>query len=176
MERQNHGFVFEKEMIEKYHIIPSETYTSVWDGTLNNIPVSIKLEQRGSDIELADFRRNALNQNDFYLIVGFWDKDKTNIIETHILFIPGQKWHNLFPTHFIDDFSEMLHNITNDKEDDKKWKEMIKTQKARWQKETNNLIRPRFKRDHKSQKRVQCAINNRDFYKYFIPTYGVELN
>ena len=70
----------------------------------------------------------------------------------------------------------MLHNITNDREDDEKWKEMIKTQKIRWQKETKNLIRPRFKRDHKSQKRVQCAINNKDFYNYFIPTYGVELN
>lgn len=53
---------------------------------------------------------------------------------------------------------------------------MIKAQKARWQKETNNLIRPRFKRDHKNQKRIQCAINNKDFYKYFIPNYGVELN
>ena len=77
---------------------------------------------------------------------------------------------------YLEYFSEMLHNITNDKEDDEKWKEMIKTQKTRWQKETNNLIRPRFKRDHKSQKRVQCAINNKDFYNYFIPTYGVELN
>ena len=27
------------------------------------------------------------------------------------------------------------------------------------------FIRPRFKRDHKSQKRIQCAINNKDFFK-----------
>lgn len=176
MERQNHGFVFEKEMIEKYHIIPSKNYTSIWDGTLNNIPVSIKLEQYGSDVELADFHRNALNQEDFYLIVGFWDKEKTNIVETHTLFVSGPQWHKMFPIHFIDDFSDMLENITNDREDDEKWKQMIKAQKARWQKETNNLVRPRFKRDHKSQKRIQCAINNKDFYKYFIPNYGVELN
>ena len=30
---------------------------------------------------------------------------------------------------------------------------------------TSNLVRPRFKRDHKSQKRIQCAINNKDFYQ-----------
>ena len=53
-ERQKHGFNFEQYVKEKYQITLSNEYTSKWDGVLNTIPVSIKLEQYGSDIELAD--------------------------------------------------------------------------------------------------------------------------
>lgn len=55
MERQSHGFSFEKYIKQKYNIIPNSNYTGKWDGWLNNIPVSIKTEQLGSDIEMADF-------------------------------------------------------------------------------------------------------------------------
>ena len=68
----------------------------------------------------------------------------------------------------------MLNNITNDKKDDEKWRKMMQEQKARWKNETSNYIRPRFKRDHKTQKRIQCAINYKDFYAYFVPKYRIE--
>ena len=64
-ERQKHGFTYEKQIIEKMGIIPSNDYTSEWDGFLNNIPVSIKLEQYGSDIELADYFRNSKKKSRF---------------------------------------------------------------------------------------------------------------
>ena len=70
MERQNHGFKFEKSIMADYNIVPSTDYTAKWDGFLDGVPVSIKVERYGSDIELADFRRNATNTEDFYLIVG----------------------------------------------------------------------------------------------------------
>ena len=81
MERQNHGFKFEKSIMEDYNIVPSTDYTAKWDGFLDDVPVSIKVEQYGSDIELADFRRNATNTEDFYLIVGFWEGQKDNIVD-----------------------------------------------------------------------------------------------
>ena len=173
-ERQGHGFKYENSIIQRYSINKSQNYTAEWDGFLDDIPVSIKCIKKGSDIDLGDFKRNATKTSDFYLIVGFWENTKDNIVDEHTLLINGSDWHQLFPEHFIDDFNEMLNNITNDRSDDLKWKQMMKEQRDRWQSETSNLIRPRFKRDHKTQKRIQCAINNKDFYLYFIPKYEVE--
>lgn len=175
MERQKHGFLFEEKIIENFGLIKENNYTSRWDAfTTNGTPVSIKVEKIGSDIELADYFRNADINQDFYLIVGFWKDDKTNIVETRVLKIKGREWQELF----ISEFSELLHDllssITNDKKDDTKWKTKTKEIKKLWKEKTKNLIRPRFKRDHKTQKRVQCAINNKDFYNYFIPRYEVE--
>lgn len=175
-ERQGHGFVFEEYVESKYGVNRNDAqYTAKWDGSLNGIPVSIKTAKIGTDVEMADFRRNAENTEDFYLFVGFWEGEKTNIVDEHVLLIRGEEWHELFPTHFVQDFAEMLDNITNSHEDDAKWRDMIAEQKERWQEETQNLIRPRFKRDHKSQKRVQCAINNGDFFNYFVPKYEKEI-
>ena len=175
-ERQAHGFLFEEYVSDRYGINRDDKgYTAKWDGELNGHPVSIKTEKLGSDIEMADFKRNAQNTEGFYLFVGFWESEKTNIVDEQILFINGDEWHSLFPEHFVTDFSDMLDNITNDRSDDAKWRAMMAEQKARWQSETQNLVRPRFKRDHRSQKRIQCAINNKDFFNHFVKNYKVEV-
>lgn len=172
-ERQAHGFVFEEYVEKEFGVNRSgKTYTDSWDGELNGKPVSIKTAKLGSDVELADFRRNALNTQDFYLIVGFWEGSKTNIVKVEKLLINGSEWHTLFPQHFIADFAALLASVTNDKSDDAKWRSLITAQRKQWQAETGNLIRPRFKRDHKTQKRIQCAINYKDFYNYFVPKYN----
>lgn len=173
-ERQLHGFKYEKNIILKFNLIKSDNYTSIWDAyTLSGYPVSIKLEKRGSDIELGDFFRNINCHQDFYLVVGFWKNTKTNITEEKILFIPWKEWHSLFDDTFINPFKELLNNISNLKEDDDKWKKQISQFRNDWKNKTKNLIRPRFKRDHKRQKRIQCAINNKDFYKYFLYNYEI---
>lgn len=176
-ERQGHGFLFEDFIKNKLNIQPCENghYTYKWDGMLNGYPVSIKTEKLGSDIEMASFSRNAYNTEDFYLIVGFWDKEKTNIVEIKILFISGQEWHTLFDLNIVQECQDLLNSVTNDKSDDEKWKNGRLALTKKWKDNTPNLIRPRFKRDHKNQKRMQCAINNKDFYTYFIPKYGMEL-
>lgn len=172
-ERQQHGFNFEQYIKEKYQVILNDEYTNKWDGLLNKIPVSIKLEQYGSDIELADYFRNSQIEEDFYLIVGFWQGTKSNIIEEHILLINGVEYHKLFDLSFNERFRELLASISNDKKDDALWKKQITLLRKEWSEKTSNLIRPRFKRDHKKQKRIQCAINNKDFYNHFIKQYRV---
>lgn len=174
MERQQHGFKFEQLCQEKYNLILSEDYTSRFDGILNNLPVSIKCEKLGSDIELADYFRNSQITEDFYMIVGFWEGSKDNIVEIHLLKINGYEFHKLFDLSFNARFHELLNNITNDYTDDIKWKTSITLLKKEWKMATPNLIRPRFKRDHKNQKRIQCAINNKDFYEYFIDRYEIK--
>ena len=79
------------------------------------MPVSIKLEQYESDIELADYFRNNQIEEDFYLIVGFWQGTKNNIVEEHILLINGVEYHKLFDLSFNERFKELLANISNDK-------------------------------------------------------------
>lgn len=125
-------------------------------------------------MELADYKRNATNEEDFYLIIGFWEGNKNNIVKIEKLFIRNDFWKTLFVEHFLEDFKNLLSSITNSHDDDEKWKEEIKKLKQQWKKETPNLIRPRFKRDHKNQKRIQCAINYKDLYNYFIPKFGVD--
>lgn len=176
-ERQQHGFKFENYIKEKFNIssCPEGHYTYKWDGILNGCPVSIKTEKNGSDIEMASFIRNAENVDDFYLIVGFWEGNKDNIIAIETLFINGEEWHQLFNNEIVQECQYFLQKITNNVSDDKRWSEGCKVLKDKWNKATPNLIRPRFKRDHKSQKRMQCAINYLDFYNYFIPKYRKEI-
>ena len=112
---------------------------------------------------------------DFYLFVGFWEQDKNNIIENYCLYIPANIWKTLFNFNLQKDFKNLLANITNQISDDLRWKEEINLLRSKWKQTTPNLIRPRFKRDHKNQKRIQCAINNKDFYNYFVKNFQIEV-
>lgn len=176
-ERQVHGFKFESFIKEKYNIepCPEGHYTYKWDGMLNGYPVSIKTEQQGTDVEMASFNRNAENTDNFYLIVGFWEGSKDNIVAIETLFIDGAEWHQIFNEEIVKECQKFLTEITNDYSDDEKWNNGCKILKEKWAQTTPNLIRPRFKRDHKKQKRMQCAINYSDFYNYFIPKYRKEI-
>ena len=173
MERQLHGFSFEQFVADKYGISLSDNYTDKWDGKLGDTPVSIKTEKYGSDVEMADVFRQMDVSEDFYLVVGFWEGDKTNIVEQYILKVNGEEYSSLFNRGFVPRLHDLLDNITNDRSDDANWKAQITQLRKEWKEQTPNLVRLRFKRDHKSQKRIQCAINNKDFYNYFIPNYEV---
>lgn len=175
MERQSHGFDYQKEVVKRLNITESKGYTDKWDGILNGFPVSIKTEKLGSDIEMADYFRISSITEDFYLIVGFWDGEKTNIVDERILFIKGAEFNSLFNPIFGAKFKHLLASITNDRSDDEKWTTMRKELTAEYKQLTPNLVRPRFKRDHKTQKRIQCAINNKDFYNYFVKKYEVKI-
>ena len=176
-ERQKHGFQFESFIKEKFNILPCPEglYTYKWDGMRNGYPVSIKTAQNKTDVEMASFLRNATNTDSFYLIVGFWESSKNNIVTIETLFIDGIEWHSLFNEELVSECQTFLHNISNDVSDDERWNEGCKELKNKWSAMTPNLVRPRFKRDHKTQKRMQCAINYSDFYTYFIPHYRKEI-
>lgn len=174
MERQKAGFVYQEKVIQRYNLLEDENYTGKWDAYYKNIPVSIKLEKYGSDIELADIFRQMDIKENFYLICGFWKNQKNNIIEEHLLYFDWKKYNKYFNLEMKKDFRVLLASITNRKEDDIKWRKSIYELKNKWHDTTPNLIRPRFKRDHKTQKRIQCAINNKDFYSHFLTNYEVK--
>lgn len=180
MERQAHGFSYQAEKIKQYNLstIDPETgkellYTDKWDAFYNNIPVQIKDKRKGGNVELADIFRQSETTEDFILIVGFWETEKTNIIEEHILYIKGNEWHSYFDSTCLYKYQTLLKTITNDHSDDAIWTRETNQLRKEWKKVTPYLIVPRPKRDHKDQKRIQCAINKTTFYKYFLPRYEV---
>lgn len=175
MERQAHGFIYQREVSERFGIKESDTYTSKWDGVLNGLPVSIKTIKKGSSIDMADYFRISSIVEDFYLVVGFWEGEVSNIVEEHILLIKGEEFHSLFPQNFDDKLHDLLNNITNDHADDAKWTSQTKALSAEYKANCPNLVSLRFKRDHKTQKRIQCAINKVPFYNYFLPKYEVKI-
>lgn len=174
MERQKAGFEYQEKCIKKYGLKADNEYTGHWDAYYKDIPVSIKLEKHGTDIELADIFRQMDVKEDFFLLVGFWENEKTNIVEEHLLYIPVKQYNTYFNYKMKEDFHTLLNSISNSENDDKRWKEEITFLRKSWAETTNNYIRPRFKRDHKKQKRIQCAINNKVFYSHFITEYEVE--
>lgn len=150
-ERQSHGFSFQNTIIEKFNLLPDNSYTGKWDAyTKSGIPISIKVAKFGTDVEMADLYRNININQDFILIVGFWSLQKTNIVETHYLFLPYKEWISFFSEKIGQDLKAFLANITNSSIDDEKWKKGISIYKKLWGKETPNLVRLRFKRDHKT--------------------------
>lgn len=167
MKRQKHGFIFEDYIINEYNLTKEIKYTGIYDAyTKDGVPVQIKLEKYNSDIEMADIFRNSQVNSDFILIVGFWSEDKSNIVEQRIVYFTKETYLSFFNYELLKEFESFLKEITNDYSDDIKWKSQIALFKKEWQQKTLNFIRPRFKRDHKKQKRIQCAINNKDFHDY----------
>jgi hypothetical protein len=165
-ERQRHGFLYEALVIQKYGLSKSSKYTSAYDATYENIPVQIKCIKHGCAIELGDYKRNKQKQADFILIVGFWKGDKKNIIREDVLYID----YRLFVDHLRFDgdnaMIEEMKLITNLRIDDGRWGSYVKRYKNLWPK--TNLIDIRFKRDHKKQKRIQCAISWSNWAKFSV--------
>jgi len=175
-ERQSHGFAFQRAIIAKYGLTPDVGYTAQWDAHRGSVPVSIKSAKAGCEVELGDLFRNASIDYDFYMIVGFWSGLSKEIIDERCLLIDGDDWAGLF-THESDQIiKDFLHEITNARNDDAAWRVFVDDMKHRWAVATRNLVRPRFKRDHKIQKRMQCAISWDDFYGYFVPRYECRMD
>ena len=172
--RQNHGFIYESMVIDLYELNKASGYTNEYDAyTHDGIPVQIKCIKKGRSIDLGDIFRNSNKKSDFYLIIGFYTdiiNGKPVIDEEYVLFFTKNQWNGLFIYDDYDSMRSLLNTISNDHSDDKLWKTETKKMINRWKK-VNKYIVPAFKRDHKKQKRIQCRIQNKVFYEYFVKVY-----
>lgn len=166
-ERQGHAFEYESRIINENNIIKSEGYTDKWDAFEGDMPVSVKNIKLNSSVDFGDFRRQTLLNQDFYLYVGFWKGEKTNIVEEYKILVSYNNWKNYFgDTTIISDMLTEMKDISNDRSDDGKWKEFRKKWNSLYkQNNSNPIITLRFKRDHKKQKRIQCGISSTNFKK-----------
>lgn len=163
-ERQKHGFQYELKTIEKYKLVKAESYTCPYDAYYHDIPVQIKCIKFGSNIEMGDYIRNKSKDQNFILIIGFWYGNKTNIIKEEILFINHESFKEYLRFDYDNELIQEMKLISNSREDDIKWKLFCNKYKKLWPK--SNLLHLRFKRDHKKQKRIQCAIPWRLFNQF----------
>lgn len=198
MARQQHGFDFENTLITKHSWTKSKSYTDEFDAyTKKNIPVQIKTVKAGTEIDFGDVFRNADKKHDFILVVAFWKGVKTNIIEQTALHIEADKWRPLFSfadpnalpglvtdghSHIKKALKEEMNLISNMRVDDGRWKQFMTTYKKTWadavptEGPPRRVVELRFKRDHKKQKRLQCAIKLSNWHNYFLNIFpSVEL-
>jgi hypothetical protein len=166
MERQKHGFMYQENVCKRNQLIVDENYTGIWDAyTDMGVPCMIKTFKKGSEIPLSDIFINSRRDKDFYLIYGIWQNKKTNIVEEKKILVDIQKWKELFDWDYYDDFKFWIKNIVSNNLDyDETWKSELKKWKKNWGKD--RLIQPRFKRDHKKQKRIQSAVPNKKINEF----------
>ncbi len=168
-ERQGHGFEYEQSILQRYNLQKC-TYISPFDAMCGPLPIQIKCIKYGGAVELGDYFRNKGKQHDFILIIGFWKGSKQNIVEEWIFLVD----HKVFTEHLTYDedmvMMKELKLITNLREDDGRWRVYCNKHKQRYA-TFNNNIDIRFKRDHKTQKRIQCAISWNNFNNWFKNTF-----
>ena len=95
---------------------------------------------------------------------------KTNIVEEYFLLIPADDWKSFFKREFDDRIRELLANVSHERSYDAIWKEKTRQLSKDY---GESVIKLRAKRDHKKQKRMQCAILYNDFLELY-KKYGVD--
>lgn len=166
-EKQKHGFEYQKYVCIKYDLQPDEKYTGKWDAYQKDTkqPVVIKTHKKGSEIPLSDIFINHDRDRDFIMIIGVWEKEKSNIIQEFKIEVNIDKWKILLGWEFYLELKDWIRNkVSNDYGYDRIWKKEIKDWKLKWG--VNKIIQPRFKRDHKTQRRIQAAIPNKHIKEF----------
>lgn len=177
-ERQKHGFVYQSNVIKKFNLSEQKGYTSEYDATYKQTPVQIKCSKYGSSLELGDYTRNKKKNKDFILAIGLWQLNDTYenklkiITNEYMLYIEHCKYTQQlgYYNEYIETLMyEEFKQITNDIKDDSVWKSFCKKYKLSWRRD--NKISIRFKRDHKHQKRIQCAISWSNFNDWLLKDF-----
>lgn len=165
-EEQKHGFEYEKYFCEKTGAILSNNYRDKFDAYLNNIPIQIKYMKENTEICMGDFFRQSQIDTDFILHIASWKNNINNQKElcsnSLTFFIEAKKWKSefdFFPPILMEEMKTEFSLITNLVVDDDRFHEYTKKYHKYFE---GKFIQLRFKRDHKSQKRIQCAIPNKN--------------
>lgn len=176
-ERQGHGFKYEDEVINRYHLTAESNYTAKWDAYFKGIPVSIKTCKKGSVIYMGDFYRNAEITHSFILIIGFYEDTQNNKVfdEDLVLYINKGLWLEQFPSVAVEAMRTVFDGVTNSYDDDNLWAMRKNAYNNYWDCYGTG-IKVNFKRDHDKQKRTQCSIRKNFLEDVLIPYYQTTLD
>lgn len=164
-ERQKHGFEYQNKVCETHGLFADTNYTGIWDAfSKENKPAVIKNFKDKSEIPLADIFINSKRDQDFIMYLGIWQKDKKNIIKEYVVDVDHKKFQELFVFDDYDKLKDWIKYVSNDRSYDKQWKEECKEWKEKWG--SDRIVQPRFKRDHKIQKRIQSAVTYKNIDKF----------
>ncbi len=168
-EVQLHGFDFENWIKKTFFAEFSVSYSHKWDvpaeynyleivpKEFRHLPVSIKTCKNHCPIGFGDALRQFKNEEDFLLVVGFWEQsggDK-NFVAVEAAKVTAQNWRNLFEPLTEEQIKFLDSTIKN--------KEMNYTEVRKLAKEikqsfppTKIILNPKI--DSKTQRRLQCSL------------------
>lgn len=160
--RQNHGFIYEDLVIKKYNLTKLTSYIAPFDAVYNKIPVQIKCIKNGSSIYLGSYLHNTKIFEDFILIIGFHNSNE--VVEEMIYKIDHKTYSEFLKFDNLEEMFKEMDVITNNHDNDNKWKVFMNKYKKEWG--IDRVIDLNFKRDHKTQKRIQLSISKKNTSKF----------
>lgn len=177
-EVQLHGFDFENWIKKTFFAEFSISYSHKWDipvefnkleivpEAFRHLPVSIKTCKNRSPIGFGDALRQFSVEEDFLLIVGFWEQSgaNKNFVAVEAAKITAQNWKNLFQPLKEKDLKLLDSTIKNKEthyaEVRKSAKEIKKSFPL-----TKMILNPKI--DSKQQRRLQCSLPFNVFWNEF---------
>ena len=183
-EVQLHGFDFENWIKKTFFADFRVSYSSKWDvpaefnsleivsKEFRNLPVSIKTCKNRCPIGFGDALRQFKNEEDFLLIVGFWEQsggDK-NFVAVEAVKVTASDWRNLFEP-LTEAELRLLNSTIKNKETH--YAEVRKTAKEIKRKfpTMKMILNPKI--DSKSQRRLQCSLPFNVFWDDFVKSESV---
>ena len=184
-ERQYHGIWLEEQLQSIRGWKKYEKYTHPFDLFDTQLDLFDQIKQnvqckcigKSNSIEMGDLFRNSKKEQDFVLAIILYDKlieiDKRKKIPSKIVNyveveIDHEKWNEqwVLPKHVLHSWQDWIKNkVKNDREYDSQWRIECEQRIQEWDfynKSQNSVVKPRFKRDHKTQRRIQCAVNAKE--------------
>lgn len=139
--------------------------------------ISSKSRKIGGELCLADYARNRNKTQGFLLCASSYKGTIETIIDEHFRWCDPEKWAPFFAFSHYDEMFAEWDTITNSHDDDEKSTACQEKYQALWEQESPDgkprLVKLRFKRDHKTQLRIQCAVPRAsvpEFLSHFPPT------
>lgn len=177
-EVQRHGFDFEKWIKETFFESFTQTkYGDKWDAldvifksnfkdftnNFNNLLVSIKTCKFGSSVDFGDAIRQFDSQEDFLLIVGFWEQrgDYKKFMAIEAIKILSNEWTQLFSPLSREQLILLDNKIKNRKIDKKIARKNAQELKRTFPK-TNITLKPKIQ---DAQRRIQCGLRSKLFWE-----------
>ncbi len=174
-ERQKHGLKFEDWLKKTFFDI---YYTSEWDipEQLNPIkrggPISIKTAKWRGSVYFGDALRQFDVDHNFTLIVGFWvhEGNRKRIVKITEDVVTKEKWRSYWSNLVREDLLKLDRTIKNRKLGYIKARKKAKEIKSEIESKLG-IITLNPKIDSKTQRRLQCSIPSKEFFRHII---GIE--
>ncbi len=175
-ERQAHGFIFQGWVLKTFLNL---TYTAKWDipPAINPITgkgVSIKTAKWKNSIGMGDALTQFEINEDFELLVAFYEDGKRKkIVNLNLVEIKVEQWKQMWGNLSEENLIH-LNNLIKDKSKRNlkgleldTFRKSIQKDKKTLLREYNGCISLNPKIDSKNQRRLQCSIPFKTFFKKF---------
>ena len=178
VEVQAHGFSFEKWVRDHFFGGYSGTYMQKWDvppdqnlhpavpEQFHHLPISIKTAKLGSPVGLGDVLRQRQINQDFLMIVGFWEqrtKSEKWIVDIGCAHFLAKDWQILWGQLTLAEIQQVDGVVKNMGEH----YSTVRAKAQQWKRQpvvgsSTLVINPKI--DSKTQRRIQCSLPFRMFW------------